>query len=171
MRDTSHFYTPWKLQKTRGANFPLRRNSVCVFAYTFIADGNFLNKFCSSHPNFNRNILTSLHFKSEISAHAQLRNYSFIHSIYKFYGMVSVENLHWVYLLINGVYRYRYEHCHATFPRIILLYNFLLEISTFTTAIKLTFGWNRFGKKTEYNLQTRTHFYKKSRDQVDKIID
>ena len=44
-------------------------------------------------------------------------------------------------------------------------------MSTFTAAIKLTFGWNRFGKKTEYNLQTRIHFYKKSRDQVDKIID
>ena len=42
---------------------------------------------------------------------------------------------------------------------------------TFLPAIKLTFGWNRFGKRTMYNLQIRIYFYKKSHDQVDKIID
>ena len=44
-----------------------------------------------------------------------------------------------------------------------------------TSAIKLKFGGNRFGKRTMYNLQTRIQFQKKSssssNDQVDKIID
>ena len=52
-----------------------------------------------------------------------------------------------------------------------LLCNFLLEISTFRSAVKLTFGHNRFGKRTVYNKQTRMHFRKKSREQVDTIIE
>ena len=36
----------------------------------------------SSVPSFNRNILTSLYLKSETSAHVQLRNCSFIRTIY-----------------------------------------------------------------------------------------
>ena len=51
-----------------------------------------------------------------------------------------------------------------------LLCNFLPEMSTFTSAIKLTFGRNGFSKKTICNLQTRIHFSKKSRNQVDEII-
>ena len=35
----------------------------------------------------------------------------------------------------------------------------------------LTFGRNKFDKRTVQNLQTRIYFYKKSRNQVDKIID
>ena len=79
------------------------------FVYIFIADWNFLTKFCSSNPSFNINILRSLfcssnpsfninilrslYLKSETSVHAQLRNYSFIHTIYKFHDIVSVGNL------------------------------------------------------------------------------
>ena len=44
------------------------------FLYVFIADGNFLTKFCISDPCFNRNILTSLYLKSESYAYAQLAN-------------------------------------------------------------------------------------------------
>ena len=47
------------------------------FVYIFIADWNFLIKFTS-----------------EISAHAQLCHYSFIHSIYKFHDMVLAGNSH-----------------------------------------------------------------------------
>ena len=47
----------------------------------------------------------------------------------------------------------------------------LLEMSTFMPAIKLTFVCNGFGKRTVYNLQARINFYKKSCDQVDKVID
>ena len=75
------------------------------YVYIFIADWNFLTKFCRSDPSFNRNILTPLYLKSETSAHAQLCDYSFIHTIYKFHGMVLAGNSHWGYLLINGVYR------------------------------------------------------------------
>ena len=35
---------------------------------------------------------------------------------------------------------------------------FLLEMSTFTPATKMTFGRNKFGKTAMYNLQTRIHF-------------
>ena len=47
----------------------------------------------------------------------------------------------------------------------------LLEISTFPQAIKLTFERNKFGKGqcTIYRLEYS--FRKKSRNQVDKIID
>ena len=41
--------------------------------------------------SFNRNILKSLYLKSETSAHAQLCNYSFIHTVYKFHGIVQLE--------------------------------------------------------------------------------
>ena len=58
----------WLYIPLRG-NFLLRGNSVCI--------------------------LTLLYLKSETSAHVQLRNYSFLHTIWKFHDMVSVWNLHW----------------------------------------------------------------------------
>ena len=64
------------------------------FVYIFKADWNFFTEFRSSYPSFNRNILTSLYLKSETSAHAQLCDYSFIHTIYKFYGMVLAGKSH-----------------------------------------------------------------------------
>ena len=45
------------------------------FVYIFIADSNFLTKFYSSDPSFDRNVLTSLYLKPETSAHVQLRKY------------------------------------------------------------------------------------------------
>ena len=42
---------------------------------------------------------------------------------------------------------------------------------TSTQAIKLKFGRNKFGKRTERSLQTRLRFNKMSRDIVDEIID
>ena len=35
----------------------------------------------------------------------------------------------------------------------------------------MTFGRNKFGKRKAKNLKTRIYFLKKSRDQVDIIID
>ena len=60
------------------------------FVYIFITDWNFLTKFCSSDPSFNGNILTSLYLKSETFAYAQLCDYSFILTLYRFHGMVLV---------------------------------------------------------------------------------
>ena len=40
----------------------------------------------------------------------------------------------------------------------------------FKQARKVTFGRNKFGKRTVQNLLTRKHFWKKSRDQIDEII-
>ena len=61
------------------------------FVYIFIADWNFLTKFCSPDLSFNRNVLTSLYLKSEASARAQLLNYLFIHTIYKFHILCQFE--------------------------------------------------------------------------------
>ena len=62
--------------------------------YIFIVDWNFVSKFCRSNPSFNGNILVSLYLKSETSAHAQLCDYLFIHTIYKFHGIVLAGNSH-----------------------------------------------------------------------------
>ena len=92
VHSTSWKYSAWK-------KFSL------YFLYIFIADRNFLTNFCSSDPSFNRNILISLYLKSETSALAQLCDYMFIHTIYKFHGMVLTGNLNWASLFINEVYR------------------------------------------------------------------
>ena len=65
------------------------------FVYIFIADWNFLMKLCSSDPSFNRNILIYLYLKSKTSAHAQLHNYTLIHTLHKFHNMVSVGTTQW----------------------------------------------------------------------------
>ena len=49
--------------------------------------------------------------------------------------------------------------------------NFLVEMSNFEQAIKMTFGRKKFGKGSVKNLKTRIYFQKKSRDQVVKNID
>ena len=64
------------------------------FVYIFIADWNFSTKFCSFDPSFYGNILTSLNLKPETSAHAQLCDYSFIHTMYKFRSMGLVGKSH-----------------------------------------------------------------------------
>ena len=80
VHSTSWKYSAWK-------KFGL------YFLYIFIADRNFLTNFCSSDPSFNGNILISLYLKSETSVLAQLCDYMFIHTIYKFHGMVLAGNL------------------------------------------------------------------------------
>ena len=55
---------------------PLRGNAVCnLFIFSYCT-ANFLTKFCSSDPSFNRNILTSLYLKSK---HLRMRNYAITH--------------------------------------------------------------------------------------------
>ena len=66
-------------------------------------------------------------------------SYSFI-LLFKFHDMVSIRNLHWRYLLMNGAYRWRQECGHVTFPETYDMCNFLLEMSTSTQAINLTFA-------------------------------
>ena len=60
--------------------------------------------------------------------------------LFKFHDMVSIRNLHWRYLLMNGAYRWRQECGHVTFPETYDMCNFLLEMSTSTQAINLTFA-------------------------------
>ena len=48
--------------------------------------------------------------------------------------------------------------------------NFLVEMLTYKQTIILTFGRNKFSKRTLQNLETRAHFWEKSRDQIDKMI-
>ena len=52
-----------------------------------------MTKFYSSDPSLNRNILTFMHLKSGTSAHAQLRNYLFIQTIYQF--KTNIEDTFW----------------------------------------------------------------------------
>ena len=47
---------------------------ILYFVYIFIANWNFLTKFCSSDLIFKRNILTFLYLESETLAHVQLCN-------------------------------------------------------------------------------------------------
>ena len=50
------------------------------------------------------------------------------------------------------------------------MFNFLIEMSASTEAIKLKFRSNKLVKTTVYNIQTREHLKKKTLDQADKII-
>ena len=52
-----------------------------------------------------------------------------------------------------------------------LVCNFLLETSTSTQTTKVKFGHDKFGEKAMYNVKPRKTFLKKSRDQVDKVIN
>ena len=61
------------------------------FVYIFIAHWNFLTKFCSSDPNFNKNILTSLYLISETTAHAQ--NTRLL--VYTYYIQLSRHGVSW----------------------------------------------------------------------------
>ena len=54
-------------------NIPLCGNAVCNFFILSYCTANFLTKFCSSDPSFNRNILTPLYLKSE---HLHMHNYA-----------------------------------------------------------------------------------------------
>ena len=98
--------------------------------------------------------------------------YSFVNTICKYLNMVSIGNLSWRYYFEKWVNRWRHECRHVAFSG--TSYNvlkLLVELSTFKQAIKLIFWRNKFGKRTVQNVQTRIHFLKKSRNQVDKIID
>ena len=61
---------------------------------------------------------------------------------------------------------------HMTFTTFAAFYNvcnFLVDMSTFTQAIKLVFR-HKFRKKTVQNKQVRIHFWKKSCDQIEKSL-
>ena len=86
--------------------------------------------------------------------------------------MASVEKLYWGYPSINGACRCLHECDHITFTTFAAFYNvcnFLVDMSTFTQAIKLVFR-HKFRKKTVQNKQVRIHFLKKSCDQIEKSL-
>ena len=93
-------------------------------------------------------------------------------TICKYHDMASVEKLYWGYPSINGACRCRHECDNMTFTTFIAFYNvcnFLVDMSTFTQAIKLVFR-HKFRKKTVQNKQVRIHFLKKSCDQIEKSL-
>ena len=93
-------------------------------------------------------------------------------TICKYHDMASVEKLYWGYPSINGACRCLHECDHITFTTFAAFYNvcnFLVDMSTFTQAIKLVFR-HKFRKKTVQNKQVRIHFLKKSRDQTEKSL-
>ena len=96
---------------------------------------------------FGRNIFIPLYLKAEGSSQAQLA-------------------------ITYGVTRWRHEGRYVISPGISYdVCNFLVEMSTFKQAIKLTFGRNNFGKKKLKNLQARIRFQKNSCVQIGKNID
>lgn len=60
-----NFGRPFLSDSGQGLTFSLQ------FVYTFRTDWNFLTKFASSDPSFNRTILTLIYLKSEKYAHVQ----------------------------------------------------------------------------------------------------
>ena len=63
-------------------------------------------------------------------------------TICKYHDMASVEKLYWGYPSINGACRCLHECDHITFTTFAAFYNvcnFLVDMSTFTQAIKLVF--------------------------------
>ena len=93
-------------------------------------------------------------------------------TICKYHDMASVEKLYWGYPSINGACRCLHECDHITFTTFAAFYNvcnFLVDMSTFTQAIKLVFR-HKFRKKTVQNKQVRIHFLKKSCDQIEKSL-
>ena len=96
----------------------------------------------------------------------------FLRTICKYHDMASVEKLYWGYPSINGACRCLHECDHITFTTFAAFYNvcnFLVDMSTFTQAIKLVFR-HKFRKKTVQNKQVRIHFLKKSCDQIEKSL-
>ena len=74
-------------------------------------------------------------------------DYSFIHTVCKYFDMASVGSLHWGYLLK----RWRHECDRVNFlGTFYSVFNFLVEISTFKQAIKLTFGPKKFGNIAKF---------------------
>ena len=98
----------------------------------------------------------------EISAHAQQRDYWFIHTVHKFHDMVSVGNLFWGYLLINGCIDNAMNIVTWLFFKMIFRVQLLTRnVKTyFTSAVKVTFKCNRSGKRTVYNLHFQSHMIK-----------
>ena len=93
-------------------------------------------------------------------------------TICKYHDMASVEKLYWGYPSINGACRCLQECDHITFTTFAAFYNvcnFLVDMSTFTQAMKLVFR-HKFRKKTVQNKQVRIHFLKKSCDQIEKSL-
>ena len=130
---------------------------------------------------FQLNFDTLIKWSGETSSHPMLkiwkiypyatRDFSFIHTIGKYLDMVSAGNLHLGYSWINGVTKWRHYCDHVTFHGTSYnVCNFLVEVSTFKQAISLVFWCNKLGRKTS-KFTDQIHFQKKSRDQVDKIID
>ena len=93
-------------------------------------------------------------------------------TICKYHDMASVEKLYWGYPSINGACRCLHECDHIIFTTFAAFYNvcnFLVDMSTFTQAIKLVFR-HKFRKKTVQNKQVRIHFLKQSCDQIEKSL-
>ena len=116
----------------------------------------FLTKFWQSDQRFRRKTSAPLCLKL-----LRMRNsrYLLIRTIYKFWSMVLVGNLHWGYPLWLTQWLYSHDFSCKCF----LLFNFLLEIPTSTQARKLKFERNKFTKRIVYNLQ------RKWGDQTNKI--
>ena len=143
-------------------NFPLHGNSVYVLFKSSKKVSNFLSKLWYSHQVSRRNIFSPLCLKSETSEHVQLAIallYILLANIWTWYLMeTSIKDM------VSLITRWLHWCGCVTFPG--TSYNvcsFLVEMSTFTKSMELTFGGNKFVKRTVQSLHTRIQF---SSDQV-----
>ena len=133
---------------------PLRGNSIYILFISSTRLGIFKLNFytlikCSEE--------TFLHPYAQNPKNLHMHNFWLL--FFTYYRHVSWHSISWKltlkgYPLINGVTRWR----HNVVAWLFNVYNFLVEMSTFKLAIKLTFGRNKFDKRTVQYLQTRIYF-------------
>ena len=85
--------------------------------YIFRRDWNFLMKFWSSDPSFNRKILRSLYLKLKPSAHGHIAITYHFTIIYKFLAIIRILNALWGYILVGKVGRWFYQLDRLTFSK------------------------------------------------------
>ena len=91
-----------------------------------------------------------------------------LNTIGKYLDVVSVGNLHQAYPLTNGIKSERHECGHvALLGNSYNICNFLVEMLTYKQTIKLSFGRNKFSRRSLQNLETKAHLWKKSRGKTD----
>ena len=133
--------------------------------YIFKRAWNILTEFLYSDQMISLNIFTPLLKMWGICACAT-RDYSLIllANILMWYQLeIYIKHTPWQMRskvnVMNG---------HVTLPgNSYNICNFLVEMLTYKQTIKLSFGRNKFSRRTLQNLETKAHLWKKSRGKTD----
>ena len=117
----------------------------------------FLTKFLHSDQMLSINIFTPLYSKCEVSAYAQLA------ITLTYYWQISWHGISWKFTLSILLDKWdqkltSWMWSRDTSGNSYNISNFLVEMLTYKQTIILTFGRNKFSKRTLQNLETRAHF-------------